>query len=103
MKASKPKRPAATRFKTYPAKRAGAQFERMLADVAAGCVVEITVKGEAVASMLSTTTLETLEILANPAALKAIRAAESGKLKFRDWAEVEAELEAKRGKKSFSK
>lgn len=58
---------------------------------------------EAVASMLAPAKLETLEIMANPAAMKAIRAAESGKLKFRDWAEVEAELEAERGKKSFSK
>jgi antitoxin (DNA-binding transcriptional repressor) of toxin-antitoxin stability system len=48
----------APRFKTYTAKRARAQFERLLADVAAGCVVEITQRGKAVASMLRPATLE---------------------------------------------
>lgn len=43
---------SAPRFKTYTVKRARAQFERMLADVAAGCVVEITRQGNVVASML---------------------------------------------------
>lgn len=82
------------RFKTYTARRAVAQFERLLADVAAGCVVEITRRGRVVASVLAPAKLETLEILANPQAVSAIRAFKAGKTKSLSLSEFEAELEA---------
>ena len=37
--------------------------------------------------------LETMELLANPEAMKTLRAAKSGKLKYRPLAEVEKELD----------
>lgn len=91
------RKPAAkprTRFKTYTVARARRQFARLLADVAAGCIVEIVDKGRAVASMLDSDTLETLEILANPDAMKTIRDYEAGRMKFHDLSELEAEWAA---------
>ena len=41
--------------------------------------------------------LETMEILANPEAMKWLRAAKAGRLKYRPLAEIEADLEAKTG------
>lgn len=76
----RPGRPP-TRFKTYTVQRAGAQWERLLADVAAGCVVQITRRGRPVASVLAPDTLEMLEILASPVARKALRAAQAGRAK----------------------
>ena len=48
---SKPTKP--TRFKTYTVQRAKTQFDKMLADVEAGCVIDITRRGRAIASILS--------------------------------------------------
>lgn len=64
-----------TRFKIYTERRAKGQFDRLIADVEAGCVVDITRRGKAIASILSNDKLEMLEILANPEAMRAIRAA----------------------------
>ncbi len=68
-----------SRFKTCTVGRAKAHFDRLLADVEAGCVIEITRRGRAVASMLSTAMLETLEILANPDAMRVLRPAMEAK------------------------
>jgi antitoxin (DNA-binding transcriptional repressor) of toxin-antitoxin stability system len=69
-----------TRCKSYTVARAKAQFESLLADVAAGCVVEITSQGRAVASVLPPEILETLEIMSNREAMRAIRAAGRGRI-----------------------
>ena len=41
--------------------------------------------------------LETMEILANPEAMKWLRAAKAGRLKYRPLTEIEAELDEKAG------
>jgi prevent-host-death family protein len=70
---------------TYSITESQAKFPRMVKEVQAGQIAMITKRDEPVAYLVSkarmNSIIETMEILANPAAMKAIRDSEAGKLK----------------------
>lgn len=72
---------------TYQVKEAQSQLPRLLRRAEAGTLTTIFRRNKAVAHIISAERLaaiaETMEILANPAAMKAIRAVESGKARMR--------------------
>lgn len=55
-------------------------------------------EGRAVASVLDSGALETLEILANPEAMRAIRAAKAGRMEYRPLEETNKEQAAQKAK-----
>ena len=71
---------------TVTAADAKTHFSRLLRDVEAGETIAISKRDETVAFLIPRARLEalieTMEILGNPAALKAIRQHEAGKLSF---------------------
>jgi len=70
------------------ASKAGTQFESLLRKVCGGDTVAINKGDETVAYLVPRerweAILETMEIMANPKAMKAIRDYEAGKMKFKD-------------------
>jgi prevent-host-death family protein len=70
---------------TYSIAEGQAQFPKMVKEVQSGYITTITKRDEPVAYLISkermSAIVETMEILANPAAMKAIRDYEAGKLK----------------------
>jgi len=70
---------------TYSITEGQARFPRVVKEAQAGYVATITKRNEPVAYVIGnermSAIVETMEILANPAAMKAIRANEAGKLK----------------------
>ncbi|HVW21438.1 MAG TPA: type II toxin-antitoxin system prevent-host-death family antitoxin [Opitutaceae bacterium] len=70
---------------TYSIAEGQARFPRMVEEAQAGTVATITKRNEPVAYIVGrdrmSALVETLEILANPKAIKAIRDNEAGKLK----------------------
>jgi antitoxin YefM len=70
---------------TYSITEGQARFPRVVKEAQAGYVATITKREEAVAYVIGkermNALVETLEILANPAAMRAVRANEAGKLK----------------------
>ena len=71
---------------TVTAASAKTQFARLLREVEAGETIAISKRDETVAYLIPKARLEalveTMEILANPAAMRAIRQHEAGKLRF---------------------
>lgn len=71
---------------TVTAAEAKTQFSRLLRQVEAGETIAISKRAETVAFLIPRARLEamveTMEVLGNPAALKAIRQHEAGKLSF---------------------
>ena len=71
---------------TYSISRAQSQFPRMVRESAESGAISITRHDETVAYVVSRERMEaiveTLEVLANPAALRAIRGYEKGGLRF---------------------
>ncbi len=71
---------------TYSVSRAQSQFPRVVRESAAGGAVAVTRHDETVAYVVSRERMEaiveTLEILANPKALRALRANKKGSLRF---------------------
>jgi antitoxin YefM len=71
---------------TVTAAEAKSQFSRLLRQVEAGETIAISKRDETVAFLVPRARLEalveTLEIMGNPAALRAIRQHEAGKLSF---------------------
>jgi antitoxin YefM len=85
---------------TYNVAQARAQFPRVVRQAESN-LVTITRRDEAVAFLVGRermeAILETMEILANPEAMKWLRAAKAGQLKYRPLAEIEGDLDAKAG------
>jgi prevent-host-death family protein len=71
---------------TYSITEGQAKFPQMVKEVQSGYVATITKRDEPVAYVVSkermSALIETMEILANPDAMKAIRDNDAGKLKF---------------------
>jgi prevent-host-death family protein len=71
---------------TYSITEGQANFPKMVKEVQSGYIATITKRDEPVAYLVSkermSALVETMEILANPAAMKAIRDNEAGKMKF---------------------
>lgn len=71
---------------TYTITEAQAKLPKLVRETADGTIYSITRHGETEAYLISRdrmmSILETLEIMANPKAMKAIRAHRSGKMKF---------------------
>lgn len=71
---------------TVTAAEAKTQFARLLRQVEAGETIAISKRDETVAFLIPRARLEalveTMEVLGNPAAMKAIRRQEAGKLSF---------------------
>jgi antitoxin YefM len=71
---------------TYSITEGQAHFPKMVKEVQAGYIATITKRDETVAYVIGkermSALIETMEILANSAAMKAIRDNEAGKLKF---------------------
>jgi antitoxin (DNA-binding transcriptional repressor) of toxin-antitoxin stability system len=71
---------------TYSITEGQANFPKMVNEVQAGYIATITKRDETVAYVVGKermcALIETMEILANPAAMKAIRDYEAGKMKF---------------------
>ncbi len=71
---------------TYSITEGQAHFPKMVKEVQAGYITTITKRDEPVAYLVSkermSAIVETMEILADPAAMKAIRDCEAGKMKF---------------------
>lgn len=72
---------------TYSISQAQSEFPRLVRESAGGEAVTVTRHGEPVAYVLSAERMEaiveTMEILANPKAMRVIRAYEGGKARFR--------------------
>lgn len=72
---------------TYSISEGQARFPRVVQEAQAGYVATITKRNEPVAYVIGkermSALVETIEILANPSAMKAIRDNEAGKLKSR--------------------
>jgi len=71
---------------TYSITEGQAHFPKMVKEVQSGYITTITKRDEPVAYLVSkermSAIVETMEILANPAAMKAIRDNEAGRMKF---------------------
>lgn len=84
----------------YDVAEAQARFPRVVRQAEAN-MVAITRQDETVAFLVGRermeAMLETMEILANPEAMKWLRAAKAGRLKYRPLTRIEADLDAKTG------
>lgn len=85
---------------TYNVAEAQARFPRVVRQAELN-LITITRRDQPVAFLVGRermeAILETMEILANPEAMKWLRAAKAGRLKYRPLTEIEAELDEKAG------
>jgi prevent-host-death family protein len=79
---------------TYSITEGQANFPKMVKEVQAGYVATITKRDEPVAYLVSkermSALIETMEILANPAAMQAIRENEAAKMKYYEIEDIPA-------------
>jgi prevent-host-death family protein len=79
---------------TYSITKGQSQFPKMVKEAQAGYVATITKRDETVAYLIGkermAALVETMEILADPEAMKAIRDYEAGKTKFRDLDDIKS-------------